>query len=563
MSENQSNQWDEIFDAVVVGSGGGALTAALLAADGGASVVVVEKDEFIGGTTAVSGGDMWIPNNRFVADRDSRADAIAYITRLSDGRVTDPSLIEHYVDTAPVMFEWLLANTGYDSEPHIQLDDYYSVIGNRLPGVRHFPRTCAVKPYPAGAELGEELARKIASGPWIPPQEISFPEQRRGDVGPGELAKRQREGWRAKGGGLIAPLLKGLVDRGVEVRTATPATELVTDDEGAVVGVIALGPDGPRRIGARRGVVLACGGFDWNPEMVKTFIGYEVKPVTSAPNTGDGHQMAMAVGAKLGSMNSFFGYGVIYEPWETGRDGKPVPQMLMGLGPGSIIVNQHGQRFMHGGYTYNDFPHPFGFFDQRNPGYTNQPPGWVIFGSDVAKQGIIGSKPGIAMSLTGPNGEEAPDWLKLAGSVRELAEQTGIDPDVLEETVNRYNTYAEKGEDPDWGDPGQTHVLTGPDTVNRKPITGPTFGAIQQWPGTLGTNGGLRIDKDARVLGYRVPVIDGLYAAGNTSATILGAIYGGGGSCIGPSVTMGYHAGRHIAGKPSRDIGTVSLGAGQ
>jgi 3-oxosteroid 1-dehydrogenase len=562
VSENQNNQWDEIFDAVVVGSGGGALTAALLAADGGASVVVVEKDEFIGGTTAVSGGDMWIPNNRFVADRDSREDAIAYITRLSDGRVTDPSLIEHYVDTAPVMFEWLLANTGYDSEPHIQLDDYYSVIGNRLPGVRHFPRTCAVKPYPAGAELGAELARKIASGPWIPPQEISFPEQRRGDVGPEELAKRQREGWRAKGGGLIAPLLKGLVDRGVEVRTSTPATELVTD-EGSVVGVIVEAPDGPRRIGARRGVVLACGGFDWDPEMVKTFIGYEVKPVTPAPNTGDGHRMAMAVGAKLGSMNSFFGYGVIYEPWETGRDGKPVPQMLMGLGPGSIIVNQHGQRFMHGGYTYNDFPHPFGFFDQRNPGYTNQPPGWVIFGSDVAEQGIIGSKPGIAMSLTGPNGEEAPDWLKLAGSVRELAEQTGIDPDVLEETVNRYNTYAEKGEDPDWGDPGQTHVLTGPDTVNRKPITGPTFGAIQQWPGTLGTNGGLRIDKDARVLGYRVPVIDGLYAAGNTSATILGAIYGGGGSCIGPSVTMGYHAGRHIAGKPSRDIGTVAAGAGQ
>ena len=557
MSENQNNQWDEIFDAVVVGSGGGALTAALLAADGGASVVVVEKDEFIGGTTAVSGGDMWIPNNRFVADRDSREDAIAYITRLSDGRVTDPSLIEHYVDTAPVMFEWLLANTGYDSEPHIQLDDYYSVIGNRLPGVRHFPRTCAVKPYPAGAELGEELARKIASGPWIPPQEISFPEQRRGAVGPEELAKRRREGWRAKGGGLIAPLLKGLVDRGVEVRTSTPATELVTDDDGAVVGVIAEGPDGPRRIGARRGVVLACGGFDHNPEMIKTFIGYEVKPVSPAPNTGDGHRMAMAVGAKLGSMNTFFGYGVIYEPWEKGRNGKPVPQMMMGLGPGSIIVNQHGNRFMHGGYTYNDFAHPFGFFDQRNPGFTNQPPGWIIFGQDIIDSGIIGSKPGIAMSMTGPNGEEAPDWLRLAGSIRELAEQIGIDPDALEATVERYNTYAEKGEDPDWGDPGQTHVLTGPDTVNRKPITGPVFGAIQQWPGTLGTNGGLRVDSSARVLGYRTPVIDGLYAAGNTAASVLGAIYGGGGSCIGPSVTFGYIAGRHLADKKSRDIGKV------
>ena len=109
------------------------------------------------------------------------------------------------------MFEYLLETTGYDSEPHIQLDDYYSVIGDRIPGVRHFPRTCAVKPYPAGAELGQELARKIASGPWIPPQEISFPEQRRGEVGAEELAKREREVWRAKGGGLIAPLLKGLV----------------------------------------------------------------------------------------------------------------------------------------------------------------------------------------------------------------------------------------------------------------------------------------------------------------------------------------------------------------
>jgi 3-oxosteroid 1-dehydrogenase len=367
--------WDEIFDVVVVGSGGGALTAALLAARGGASTVVVEKDEFFGGTTAVSGGDMWIPNNRFVQDRDSREDALAYIRRLSDGRAADPELQEVYVDTAPEMFEYLLETTGYDSEPHIQLDDYYSVIGDRIPGVRHFPRTCAVKPYPAGAELGEELARKIASGPWIPPQEVSFPEQRRGQVGPEELATRQREVWRAKGGGLIAPLLKAVIDAGGEVRASTPAVELVTDDAGAVIGVVVEGPDGTRRLGARRGVVLACGGFDHNPEMVKTFIGYEVRPVTPAPNTGDGHQMAMAVGAKLGSMNTFFGYGVIYEPWDKGRDGQPVPQMMMGLGAGSIIVNQHGHRFMHGGYTYNDFPHPFGFFDQRNPGFTNQPPG--------------------------------------------------------------------------------------------------------------------------------------------------------------------------------------------
>jgi len=549
-----NDQWDEIFDVVVVGSGGGALTAALLAARGGASTVVVEKSEFIGGTTAVSGGDMWIPNNRFVADRDSREDAIAYITRLSDGRAADPSLIEVYVDTAPEAHEYLLETTGYDSEPHLTLNDYYSVIGDRIGGVRHFPRTCAVKPYPAGAELGLELARKINSGPWVPPQEVSFPEQRRGEVGPEELAKRQREGWRAKGGGLIAPLLKGLVDRGVEVRTSTPAVRLVDDGAGAVVGAVVEGPGGTRRIGARRGVVLACGGFEWNAEMVKTFIGYEVKPITPWTNTGDGHQMAMEVGAKLGSMTTFFGYGAVYELWEKGRDGNPLPQMLMGLGAGSIIVNQHGNRFMHGGYTYNDFPHPFGFFDQRNPGYTNKPPAWNIFGAAHLARGIMGSKPGISMSLTGPDDQEAPDWIQVAGSISELAEKTGIDADTLEATIERYNQYAEKGDDPDWGDPGQTYVLTGPDTVNRKPISGPPYGAIQQWPGTLGTNGGLRIDKDARVLGYREPIIDGLYAAGNTSASVLGAVYPGGGSCIGPSVTMGYRAGKHLASKAARDI---------
>src|ERR1700744_3461116 len=187
------------------------------------------------------------------------------------------------------MFEYLIETTGYDSEPHIQLDDYYSVIGDRIPGVRHFPRTCAVKPYPAGAELGEDLARKIASGPWIPPQEVSFPEQRRGQVGAEELSVRQREVWRAKGGGLIAPLMKAVIDAGGELRASTPAVELVTDDAGAVIGLVVEDQDSngrgsPCRMGARRGLVLSCGGFDHNPEMIKTFIGYEVKPVTPAPN---------------------------------------------------------------------------------------------------------------------------------------------------------------------------------------------------------------------------------------------------------------------------------------
>ena len=317
--------WDEVVDVVVVGSGGGALTAALLASDGGASVVVVEKDEFVGGTTAVSGGDMWIPNNRHISDQDSREEAIEYVLRLADGRASDPSLIEVYVDTAPEALDYLEANTGYRSEPHLTLNDYYSVVIDRIPGCKPFPRTVSACAYPAGAELGE-WAKLINKGPWIPPAEVSFPEQRRNDVGPEELAQREREGWRGKGGGLIAPLLKALLDRDVSVRVSTPALELVSDGDRAVVGVVVGGDGGERRIGARRGVVLACGGFEWNAEMVKAFIGYEVKPLSPSGNPGDGHRMGMEVGAKLGGMTGFFSYGVVYDPWETGRDGQPLPQ---------------------------------------------------------------------------------------------------------------------------------------------------------------------------------------------------------------------------------------------
>ncbi len=254
-------------------------------------------------------------------------------------------------------------------------------------------------------------------------------------------------------------------------------------------------------------------------------------------------------------MTGFFGYGVVYEPWTKGRDGNPLPQMTMGLGPGSIIVNQRGERFMHGGYTYNDFSHPFGQFDQRTPGFPNKPPAWIVFGDAHLAHDIKGTKPGIQITLTSPDGAENPSWLVVADSIAELAEKIGIDPEVLGATVARYNEFAEKGEDPDWGDPLQTHALTGPEVLPVEPVVGPRYGAIQQWPGTIGTNGGCRIDADARVLGNRAPVIDGLYAAGNTAASVLGGTYPGGGSCIGPSVTMGYRAGRHVAAREPRDIG--------
>ena len=208
--------------------------------------------------------------------------------------------------------------------------------------------------------------------------------------------------------------------------------------------------------------------------------------------------------------------------------------MMMGLGPGSIIVNGLGRRFMHGGYTYNDFPKPFGLFDQQYPGLPNKGPGWVVFGANVKERQPI---------LTMVPGEPAPDWLPRADSIAGLAERIGVDPTTLEATVARFNEHAARGEDPDWN------------TADPALIEGPPYYAIEQWPASLGTNGGCRLNAHGQVLGYRQAVVPGLYAAGNTSAAVLGGAYVGGGTPIGSGCTFGYLAGRHAAAQPARDIG--------
>jgi succinate dehydrogenase/fumarate reductase flavoprotein subunit len=280
-------------------------------------------------------------------------------------------------------------------------------------------------------------------------------------------------------------------------------------------------------------VILACGGFEWNRDMVLGYLGYDVQPLSPGGNTGDGHLMAMEAGALMGNMWGYWGQGAMFDPAVTLPDGRPAAQMMTGLGPGSIIVNRHGRRFMHGGHTYNDFPKPFGNFDQDYPGFPNRPPGWVIFGASVKeRQPILMMRPG----------EPAPEWLARADTVRELAERVGLDPDVLEDTVSRFNEHAARGQDPDWNSPMPA------------PVEGPPYYAIEQWPASLGTNGGCRVNADGQVLGHRRTVIDGLYAAGNTSAAVLGGAYVGGGTPIASGATFGYLAGRHAGSRPSRPL---------
>lgn len=538
-------QWDEVVDVVVLGSGAAGLTAATLAADGGSEVLLLEKADLIGGTTAVSGGMPWIPMNRHMADlgeADSREDALTYIRRLTLGREPDPELIETYVDTAAEMLDYLETKTPLRMSAPAMFADYYA----DLPGGKRAGRSIEPMPFNSRSELGDWFPRVRTT-----PHMLTMDEGMRFLTGaePPDLARaetRDVEGIRVLGPSLVASLFKGLLDRGVDVRTGTAAEELIVVD-GAVSGVRTKGG---QLFGARQAVVLACGGFEWNEQMVQAFIGQRIEPMSPPYNEGDGHVMAMEAGAELANMTSFWGQPALIEPGFE-YEGRPLPQMGSARSiPGVLVVNRHGRRFTNEGVTYQDFPKVLGAFDPVANEYPNEGPVWLIFDHKVKESAVL--LPSILP------GEPAPDWIDQAEGVRELAARIGVDPDGLEATIVHWNEQVASGEDADFhrGTVWFEAFSTGGPTPKGSlvPVATPPFYALALHNGTLGTSGGPRIDANARVRSYRGGVIPGLYAAGNASACVFGPAYPGGGATIGPALTFGYLAGKHAAGEPRRPL---------
>jgi len=535
-----------VVDVVVVGSGGAALTAATLARDGGAQVLIIEKAELLGGTTAVSGGGVWLPGNHVMEAagvEDTRGDALAYVRRMAADRAPDPDLLEVFVDTAPEVLRYLEDHTPLRT--HIQpLPDYYWTWG--IPGNVPTPgRTVEADPYPVGDELPEWKDRIVKRGTLMSLGTATTLTEDFTHKTPElleELKRREEQDIRPKGAALIARLFKGVLERGVEVLLETPARALVSNSAGAVIGVEAEHNGGPFRIGARRGVVLACGGFEWNAELVRAHIGYDVHPLSPpGNNTGDGLQMAAAVGAKLANLGSYWGTPAMFDP-EITRDGELLPQFEWGRGaPASIVVNRKGMRFANEALPYNDFPKAFGIYDPEAVEFPNAGPGFLIFDRSVRqKQRILSMFPG----------QPDPDWVVKADSIGELAEQIGIEAGTLEKTVARYNEHAARGEDPDF----RRHEvgLMGPGSV--APIEQPPFYAVEIYPGTLGTNGGPQVDRNGQVRRLGGGLVEGLYAAGNTAANVFGWAYPSGGGTLGNGLVFGFLAGRHVAQQPARDI---------
>jgi 3-oxosteroid 1-dehydrogenase len=477
--------WDRVVDVVVVGSGTG-MAGALAAAVGGASVLVLEKSETTGGSTRLSGGVAWIPNNPVMGAmgfEDSREDAIAYLEKLSQGQAT-PELIEAFADGGPEMVEFTGQHASWGWRVAPLLGDYHP----EWPGALIKGRS--IEPDIAGATM---------------------------TLGP-QLVDGLVEAFEAAGG---------------EVLTETPVTRLVTrlldDGRQEVLGVVAEGPDGTQRIGANRGVLLAAGGFDWDFEMKTHFLRGPTNFTIGHPgNNGDGIRLAQTAGADLRNMNECWGGVVFVEDTKAlHAEGKPgsIKHMIQRRSAGCISVNRHGKRFYNEASDYDSAWRPFFAWENWGDVVCHNVPAFQISDKKV--------KP------------TAKSGVQEAETVAELAEKLGIDPDGLEAQVERFNEFALLGEDPDFHRGESAYDTEYGMTL--APLDKPPFYGVEVAPADLGTCGGARVNGDAQVLGPMGQVVERLYASGNNAGVGgPGASYGGGGGTIGPGLTFAYLAGQHL-----------------
>jgi succinate dehydrogenase/fumarate reductase flavoprotein subunit len=542
-------QWDEEFDVVVMGSGAAGLAAALSALVNGASVCVLEKADKFGGSTAMSGGVAWIPNNPLMGQAgasDSREQALTYLERLSLGR-TNRSMLETLVDVGPQVVTFLDQET--DLELHaLQFPDYHP----EFPG-GNFGRSIMPDLYD-GKRLGD-LRQKLRTSPHFPVP-ISLLDMERAGAGgaladiekivpSAELMERMQNDMLAAGTALVAGLLQAVRERGGELRTNAPVARLVMEG-GAVVGLEAQAGDAVSRLRARRGVVIASGGFERNEELVRDFIRGPLEASLGCPSCeGDGQILAMEAGAALGNMSeAWWQPAAIIEGEE--YEGRPFARLIVSERsmPGSIMVNRKGKRFVNEAHNYNDVGRSYHNWDPVEFDFPNAP-AYVIM-----------HKPRLDRSafLTRFPSDPMPKWLISAPTLRELAEKIGVDANGLEETVAEFNRHAAEGRDPEFrrGESRYDHFhgdeqLEGA-LATLGPIDTPPFFAMRVLVGTLGTKGGAKTNERAQVLTPRGEPIPGLFAAGNAMAAVTGMAYPGAGGTIGPALTFGYIAGRTAAG---------------
>ena len=474
---------------------------------------------------------------------DSREEALTYLRLITEGR-TETALLERYLDVGPEMIRFLEAKTSLRFTALARYPDYHPELPGGKPGGRSLetglfdtnelgPWKDKLRRSPIFGGTPMTVAEATDWGVFSNPLKLPY----------SELGKRYKQGLVCYGGSLVGRLLRALLDRKIEPQLETTAHELLVE-EGRVIGVRATRGGTEMVIGAARGVVLASGGFEWNPALVRQFLGDRVTHPNSPPiSDGDGLKMAMSAGADLANMGEAWWCPSINVPGET-YDGKPLNRGDFSIRslPHSLIVNARGQRFVNEACNYNDVMKPFFDFDPNAYLPRNRPSYLIVDAQFLSKYIMVTAVPGMP----------TPDWIVQAPTLTELAGKLGIDAAGLEATVSRFNGFCAVGRDADFGrgDSTYDHFYGDP-----KAGANPNLGTLERAPfcalpvqlGAIGTKGGTRFDEHARVLHVTGGPVPGLYAAGNVAAALMAAGYPGAGSTIGTAMTFGYLAGRHAA----------------
>ena len=565
------NQFDEVVDVLVVGTGCGGLTAALTASILNPSkVLVIEKSHLIGGTSAISGGVIWIPDNHLAVESgadDSIAEAKEYLKATIPLDEFNEPLIDAYLKNGPKMVRFMEDNTDvrYTSLEHYP--DYFQ----DAPGVKLGNR--ALEPLPVSAKtLEDDVDNLHPSGPQIilfGRYVVNFKESHAFTTqSPGWFRlfikiflaywldipwriKRKRSRRLAFGAASVTRLISSTKKRNIPIWRSTELKEYIIDNK-RVVGAVIKKDDKLMRIGVRRGIIVASGGFGQNQAMREEYLpqptnaDWGCEPKT---NTGDPIKAAEAIGAQLKFMHKAWWVTTVKAPDEDFPRLSEVEKSM----PGNYTVNKSGKRFANESQNYLTFMLEVLKKQEQGESFT---PMYMIFDSNHRKNYPVGPLmpgkffPDPLVKFVHKNWFNN-DFITRASSIEELAKKTGINPDGLVETIQKVNEFSKTGKDLDFqrgdnerdrfsGDQRLVNPCLGP--VNQAP-----YYAMRIDPGEFATCGGMVINENGQVIDQNNDPIPGLYASGNCTPALL-TTYPGPGATIGPAMTFGFIAGKHISG---------------
>ncbi|MEM9704793.1 MAG: FAD-dependent oxidoreductase [Pseudomonadota bacterium] len=545
-------------DVLVVGSGAGGLTAAIVARHYGGDVLVVEKTDMYGGTTATSGGGVWIPCNHLMAthgESDDDEAAMAYLKACVGDEVAEERL-QAYVREAPRMIKFLEDNSDvrFVSTPY---SDYFP----DRPGGKTGYRT--LDPVPMSAsDLGDEFLnmrpphkQTIFGGFTITMNEAkAVITKAKGwqmimarltlaywlDIPFRMKTKRHRR--LALGNALVGRCLTSAFRKQIPIWRNSPLEDLIVE-EGVAKGAIVKHEGKEIRVRAKKGVILAAGGFESNADMrAKNLPGPTDTDWSAANgnNTGDTIRAAEKAGVGLSLMDAAWWGPAVRVPGDSRARILFAERAL----PGIYIVNKDGERFLNEAASYDEVGRML---------YDAPVPAWVVFDSTVRKKHAVGPLLPIGVQPDASWSSGLKQIIKKADTLEDLAEQMNVSVSGLLKTAERVKRFSETGVDEDFGKGGNDYDrYYGDPSVTPNPCMAPLekgpFYAMPIYPGDIGTKGGVNVDINAQALDEEGRPVPGLYATGNNSSAVMGRTYPGAGSTIGPAMTFGYVAARHAMG---------------